>query len=195
MSVKVKIKVEDKSEHIQMPAIALRGLVLFPDNLISFDVGRDKSVKAIDAAMKSDRQIYLVPQMDFELEDPKAEDLYDVGAQIILANTYHLHIRPGDEVVKKAGGVHKFMNFNRPMLTDSGGFQVFSLADIRKVTDDGVEFKNHLSGAKMFFSPEKAIEIENNLGADIIMAFDECTDPNVTYSQAEKAMNRYWEKR
>ena len=119
-----------------------------------------------------------------------ADDLYDVGAQIILANTYHLHIRPGDELVKKSGGVHKFMNFNRPMLTDSGGFQVFSLAGIRKVTDDGVEFRNHLSGAKMFFTPEKAIEIENNLGADIIMAFDECTEPGVTHSQAEKAMNR-----
>ena len=113
-----------------------------------------------------------------------SDDLYDLGAQIILANTYHLHIRPGDELVKKAGGLHKFMNFNKPMLTDSGGFQVFSLAGIRKVTDDG------LSGEKMFFTPEKAMEIENNLGADIIMAFDECTEPGVTHKQAEKAMNR-----
>ncbi len=119
-----------------------------------------------------------------------SDDLYDVGAQIILANTYHLHIRPGDELVKKAGGVHKFMNFNRPMLTDSGGFQVFSLADIRKITDDGVEFKNHLSGAKMFFTPEKAIDIQNNLGADIIMAFDVCSEYGVKYSEAELAMNR-----
>jgi len=119
-----------------------------------------------------------------------SDDLYDVGAQIILANTYHLHIRPGDELVKKAGGLHKFMNFNRPMLTDSGGFQVFSLSGIRKVTDNGVEFRNHLSGEKMFFTPEKAIEIENNLGADIIMAFDECTEPGVTHKQAEKAMYR-----
>lgn len=118
------------------------------------------------------------------------DDLYEVGAQIILANTYHLHIRPGDELIKRAGGLHKFMNFNRPMLTDSGGFQVFSLADIRKITDDGVEFKNHLSGAKMFFSPEKAIEIENNLGADIIMAFDVCSDYGIKYSEAEKAMTR-----
>ncbi|MFQ6752009.1 MAG: tRNA guanosine(34) transglycosylase Tgt [Clostridia bacterium] len=119
-----------------------------------------------------------------------ADDLYDVGAQIILANTYHLHIRPGDEIVKRAGGVHKFMNFNRPMLTDSGGFQVFSLADMRKITDDGVEFKNHLSGAKMFFSPEKAIEIQNNLGADIIMAFDVCSEYGATYKEAELAMTR-----
>ncbi len=119
-----------------------------------------------------------------------SDDLYDLGAQIILANTYHLHIRPGDELVKKAGGVHKFMNFHRPMLTDSGGFQVFSLADIRKITDDGVEFKNHLSGAKMFFSPEKAIEIENNLGADIIMAFDVCSEYGVSHQEAELAMTR-----
>lgn len=119
-----------------------------------------------------------------------SDDLYDLGAQIILANTYHLHIRPGDELVKKAGGVHKFMNFNRPMLTDSGGFQVFSLADMRKITDEGVEFKNHLSGEKMFFSPEKAIEIENNLGADIIMAFDVCSPYGIKYSEAEKNMKR-----
>ena len=119
-----------------------------------------------------------------------SDDLYDVGAQIILANTYHLHIRPGDELVKKAGGLHKFMNFNRPMLTDSGGFQVFSLADMRKITDDGVEFKNHLNGAKMFFSPEKAIEIENNLGADIIMAFDVCSPYGISHKDAEKNMIR-----
>ena len=119
-----------------------------------------------------------------------SDDLYDVGAQIILANTYHLHIRPGDELVKRAGGLHKFMNFNRPMLTDSGGFQVFSLSDMRKITDDGVEFKNHLSGAKMFFSPEKAVEIQNNLGADIIMAFDVCSEYGASHKDAELAMNR-----
>lgn len=118
------------------------------------------------------------------------EDLYNLEAQIILSNTYHLHIRPGDELIKRAGGLHKFMNFNRPMLTDSGGFQVFSLAKMRKITDDGVEFKNHLNGAKMFFSPEKAIEIQNNLGADIIMAFDVCSEPGVTYEQAKKDMER-----
>ena len=119
-----------------------------------------------------------------------SDDLYDIGAQIILANTYHLHIRPGDELVKRAGGLHKFMNFNRPMLTDSGGFQVFSLSKIRKITDDGVEFRNHLSGAKMFFSPEKAIEIENNLGADIIMAFDVCSEYGASYEDAKRDMER-----
>lgn len=119
-----------------------------------------------------------------------SDDLYELGAQIILANTYHLHIRPGDELIKRAGGLHKFMNFNRPMLTDSGGFQVFSLADIRKITDNGVEFKNHLSGEKMFFTPEKAIEIENNLGADIIMAFDVCSEHGATHEEAELSMKR-----
>ena len=119
-----------------------------------------------------------------------SDDLYDCGAQIILANTYHLHIRPGDELICRAGGVHKFMNFDRPMLTDSGGFQVFSLSDIRKITDDGVEFKNHLSGEKMFFTPEKVIEIENNIGADIIMALDVCSEYGATHSEAEKAMTR-----
>ena len=119
-----------------------------------------------------------------------SDDLYDCGAQIILANTYHLHIRPGDELIKRAGGVHKFMNFDRPMLTDSGGFQVFSLSDIRKITDDGVEFKNHLNRNKMFFTPEKVIEIENNIGADIIMALDVCSEYGATHSEAEQAMTR-----
>ncbi len=125
------------------------------------------------------------------------DDLYDIGAQIILANTYHLHIRPGDELIKRAGGLHKFMNYKGPILTDSGGFQVFSLANIRKITDEGVEFRNHLSGAKMFFTPEKAIEIQNNLGSDIVMAFDVCSEYGATHEQAELAMDRTlaWLKR
>lgn len=102
------------------------------------------------------------------------EELKDNGAQIILSNTYHLWLRPGHDIVKEAGGLHKFMNWDRPILTDSGGFQVFSLSDLRKITEEGVAFRNHLSGEKLFLSPEKAIEIENALGADIIMAFDEC---------------------
>lgn len=117
-----------------------------------------------------------------------SDDLYDIEAQIILANTYHLFLRPGHELVKKAGGLHKFMNFNRPMLTDSGGFQVFSLSKLRKITDEGVEFRSHLSGEKLFISPEKAIEIENALGADIIMAFDVCSEYGITYKKAEENM-------
>ena len=117
-------------------------------------------------------------------------DLDEVGAQIILANTYHLYMRPGDEIVKKAGGVHKFMNYSKPMLTDSGGFQVFSLAKLNDIKDDGVTFRSSIDGSKHFITPEKAIDIENNLGADIIMAFDECTAYGTDYNGSKKAMHR-----
>lgn len=117
----------------------------------------------------------------------RPEDLVDLNAQIILSNTYHLFLRPGQDIVKKAGGLHKFMNWNKPILTDSGGFQVFSLSDIRKVKDEGVEFSSHLSGDKHFITPERATEIQNDLGADIIMAFDECTPYGATHKQAEEA--------
>ncbi len=113
-----------------------------------------------------------------------------VEAQIILANTYHLFLRPGHELVKEAGGLHKFMNWDRPILTDSGGFQVFSLGDLRKITEEGVEFRSHLDGSKQFISPEKAIEIEEALGADIIMAFDECCPYPSTYEYTKKSMER-----
>ncbi len=118
------------------------------------------------------------------------KDLDDAGAQIILANTYHLYMRPGDDIVKRAGGLHKFMNYHKPILTDSGGFQVFSLAKLNDIKDDGVTFQSNVDGSKHFITPEKAIEIENNLGADIIMAFDQCTPPNVTFNEAKKAMTR-----
>ncbi len=102
------------------------------------------------------------------------EEIKEIGSGIILANTYHLHLRPGEDIVKKAGGLHKFMNYDGPILTDSGGFQVFSLMDNRKIDEDGVSFKSHLDGSMLNFTPEKVIEIENKLGADIIMSFDEC---------------------
>ena len=102
------------------------------------------------------------------------ETLKENGAQIILGNTYHLYFRPGSKLVREAGGLHKFMNWDRPILTDSGGFQVFSLADLRNIKEEGVEFKSELDGSKHFFSPEKVMEIEEDLGADIIMCFDEC---------------------
>jgi queuine tRNA-ribosyltransferase len=102
------------------------------------------------------------------------DELKEMKAQIILSNTYHLHLRPGDDIVQEAGGLHKFMNWDRPILTDSGGFQVFSLSNMRKIEEEGVHFKSHLNGDKLFISPEKATQIQNNLGADIIMAFDEC---------------------
>ena len=120
----------------------------------------------------------------------RPEDLKSLNAEIILSNTYHLFLRPGEKIVKAAGGLHKFMNWDRPILTDSGGFQVFSLSDLRHITDEGVEFKSHLNGEKLFISPEKCIQIENDLGADIIMAFDECTKYGATYEEAVKAKNR-----
>ncbi|GBF10040.1 tRNA guanosine(34) transglycosylase Tgt [Tepidibacillus sp. HK-1] len=102
------------------------------------------------------------------------EELKEMNAQIILSNTYHLFLRPGHEIVKEAGGLHSFMNWDRPILTDSGGFQVFSLSDLRNITEEGVHFRNHLSGEKLFIGPETSIEIQNALGSDIMMAFDEC---------------------
>ena len=125
------------------------------------------------------------------------EELKEVGAQIILANTYHLFLRPGHELVKEAGGLHKFMHWDRPILTDSGGFQVFSLGALRTISEEGVEFRSHLDGSKQFLSPEKAMEVENALGADIIMAFDECCPYPSTYEYTKKSMERTtrWAKR
>ncbi len=114
----------------------------------------------------------------------------DVKAQIILANTYHLYLRPGHELVKEAGGLHQFMNWDRPILTDSGGFQVFSLSGLRKITEEGVTFHSHLDGSKHLFTPEKVMEIEEALGADIIMAFDECCPYPSTYEYTKKSMGR-----
>ena len=124
-------------------------------------------------------------------------DLEEMQAQIILSNTYHLHLRPGEQIVKNAGGLHKFMGWNKPILTDSGGFQVFSLSKLLKINDNGVEFSSHIDGGRLYLTPEKAIEIENNLGADIIMAFDQCSPYGITSNDADKALNRTlsWLKR
>lgn len=112
----------------------------------------------------------------------------DVKAQIILGNTYHLYLRPGLEVIEAAGGLHKFNGFDRPMLTDSGGFQVFSLAGIRKIKEEGVEFRSHIDGSKHFFTPEKVMDIERTIGADIMMAFDECPPGTSDYAYAKKSL-------
>ena len=116
--------------------------------------------------------------------------LHEIVAQIILSKTYHLYLRPGHETVRKAGGLHKFMNWNKPILTDSGGFQVFSLGDLRKITPEGVYFSSHIDGSKHFFSPEKVMDIESALGADIIMAFDECSNYGCDRNYAYDAMKR-----
>ena len=102
------------------------------------------------------------------------EELKEMDARIILSNTYHLFLRPGHKLIERAGGLHKFMNWDRAILTDSGGFQVFSLSEMRKIKEEGVEFRSHLNGDKLFISPEIAMEIQNSLGSDIMMAFDEC---------------------
>ncbi len=121
----------------------------------------------------------------------------EVKAQIILSNTYHLFLRPGHELIKEAGGLHKFMNWDKPILTDSGGFQVFSLGELRKIKEEGVYFRSHLDGSQKFISPEIAMEIEESLGADIIMAFDECCPYPSTYEYTKQSMERTtrWAKR
>ena len=125
------------------------------------------------------------------------EELYEMNSGIILANTYHLWLRPGEDIVKKAGGIKKFMNLNRPMLTDSGGYQVFSLAKPKDITEEGVKFKSHIDGAPLFLTPEKSIEIQNKLGSDIAMSFDECPPASASHDYMEKSIERTlrWAKR
>ncbi|HHW70575.1 MAG TPA: tRNA guanosine(34) transglycosylase Tgt [Clostridiales bacterium] len=124
-------------------------------------------------------------------------DLKEIKAQIILCNTYHLYMRPGHELIREAGGLHSFMNWDRPILTDSGGFQVFSLTDLRTIKEEGVYFRSHLDGSKHFIGPEESIVIQNALGSDIIMAFDVCSPYPYTYERAKEDMKRTsrWAKR
>src|SRR6201996_6368180 len=132
------------------------------------------------------------------------EGLGGRGAEIILANTYHLYLRPGHGLIRELGGVHRFMSWRRPMLTDSGGFQVFSLAKLRKITSDGVEFRSHLDGSKHFFSPEHSMEVQIALGADVVMAFDECVETPASWERTRESMalthawaarsKSYWEE-
>ncbi len=119
-----------------------------------------------------------------------AFDLKDVGCQVELSNTYHLHLRPGDDVVKQMGGLHKFMRWDGPMLTDSGGFQVFSLAGMRKITEEGVTFASHIDGHRVFMGPEESMRIQSNLGSDIAMAFDECVENPAPYDYAKASCER-----
>jgi queuine tRNA-ribosyltransferase len=127
----------------------------------------------------------------------KPDDVEELGAQIILANTYHLYLRPGHEIIRKAGGLHTFMHWERPILTDSGGFQVFSLSSLGKISEEGMEFASHIDGSRHLLSPEKSIEIQNALGADIIMAFDECLPYPAEREYAEMSLARTtrWLKR
>ena len=125
------------------------------------------------------------------------DELKSIGSQIILSNTYHLYLKPGQEIIRKADGLHRFMNWDRPILTDSGGFQVFSLSKTRKITEEGVQFRSHIDVSKHFMSPEKSMEIQNDLGSDIMMAFDECVPYPASYEYTEDSMKRTlrWLKR
>ena len=117
-------------------------------------------------------------------------DLRKIGTQVELSNTYHLHVRPGDEVIRKLGGLHKFMNWDRPILTDSGGFQVFSLSGLRKIREEGVEFQSHIDGHRIFMGPEESMQIQSNLGSTIAMAFDECPPSLATREYIERSVDR-----
>ena len=119
-----------------------------------------------------------------------AHDLKELGCQIELSNTYHLHLRPGDDVVRTMGGLHKFMDWDGPILTDSGGFQVFSLSGLRKITEEGVTFASHIDGHRVFMGPEESMRIQSNLGSDIAMAFDECVENPATYEYAKNSCER-----
>ncbi len=119
-----------------------------------------------------------------------AHDLKELGCQIELSNTYHLHLRPGDDVVRQMGGLHRFMDWSGPILTDSGGFQVFSLSGLRKITEEGVTFASHIDGRKIFMGPEESMRIQSNLGSDIAMAFDECVENPATYEYAKASCER-----
>ena len=118
------------------------------------------------------------------------QDLYEIGTQVELSNTYHLHVRPGDKIVKQLGGLHKFMNWERPILTDSGGFQVFSLAKLRKIKEEGVHFQSHIDGHKIFMGPEESMQIQSNLGSTIAMAFDECPSSVADRDYVQKSVER-----
>ena len=118
------------------------------------------------------------------------EDLEQIGTQVELSNTYHLHVRPGDEIIKKMGGLHKFMNWQKPILTDSGGFQVFSLASLRKIKEEGVTFQSHIDGRKIFMGPEQSMQIQSNLGSTIAMAFDECPNSKSDRSYVQASVER-----
>ncbi len=126
-----------------------------------------------------------------------AEDLYQIKTQVELSNTYHLHVRPGDQIVKKMGGIHKFMNWNRPILTDSGGFQVFSLAGLRSIKEEGVHFRSHIDGRKIFMGPEESMQIQSNLASTIAMAFDECPSSVASKEYIKHSVDRTtrWLKR
>ena len=165
MSISFELLEEDKDTR------ARRGLITTPHGEINtpifMPVGTQATVKAMTP-----------------------EELKEIKAEIILGNTYHLYLRPGHELIERAGGLHNFMNWDKPILTDSGGFQVFSLSDLREIKEEGVYFQSHIDGSRHFISPEKSIEIQNSLGSDIVMAFDECPPEPTNYDYVENSLQR-----
>ena len=165
-------------------------------------IKNEKNTKARHGKLHTNHGIFETPMFmpvgtQATVKTLSVEELYDVNAGIILANTYHLWLRPGEDIVAKAGGLHKFMNYKGPILTDSGGFQVFSLAKPKDITEEGVMFKNHLNGDKLLLTPEKSIEIQNKLDSDIAMSFDECVAYPAEYKYLKESVERTlrWAKR
>ncbi len=165
-------------------------------------IQRDKNTKARRGVLKTahgdvETPIFMPVGTQATVKALTPEQLKDCNAQIILGNTYHLFLRPGHKVIERLGGLHRFMNWDRPILTDSGGYQVFSLSELRKITDEGVEFKSHLDGSKKFLSPEIALEIQNSLNSDIVMVLDECPPYPSTYDyiNLSLALTTKWAKR
>jgi queuine tRNA-ribosyltransferase len=171
--------------------------------MLSFKVtNQDKNSKARCAELTTahgriDTPVFMPVATQAAVKTISQKELVECGAEIILANAYHLYLRPGLDVIKESGGLHKFMSWQRPLLTDSGGYQVFSLALLRKFKDDGVEFQSHLDGSKHFLTPEKVIGIQKALGSDIVMPLDDCIEYPATYEMANRSLERTsaWAKR
>ena len=156
---------------------------------------KDKDTKARYGTLETNYGKFETPmfmpvgtQATVKTLDP--EEIKEIGAGVILSNTYHLWLRPGEDLVKKAGGIQKFMNYNGPMLTDSGGYQVFSLAKPKDISEEGVKFKSHIDGSNLFLTPEKSIEIQEKLGSDIAMSFDECPPASANYEYMKNSIER-----
>lgn len=165
-------------------------------------IAKDKETKARAGKVKTshgefDTPAFMPVGTQATVKTLSNDELDDCGVQILLSNAYHLYLRPGEDVIKNAGGLHKFMNWEKPILTDSGGFQVFSLAVLRKVSDEGVEFQSHIDGSKHFLTPEKMLEFQASLGSDIMMVLDECVHYPCEYEMAKRAVVRTlnWAKR
>ena len=178
---------------------SIRAQVLAKRNIWETEVGYqlnlEKTLMTPHGPIKT--PVYMPVGTQATVKSLTPSQIEETQAQIILSNTYHLYMRPGQDIVKQAGGLHQFMNWHKPILTDSGGFQVFSLGSLRKITPNGAEFQSHLDGSRHLFTPEKAIQIEEDLGADIIMAFDECApaDASLEYVKNSVEITHQWAKR